>query len=600
MDDFDIIGKIIVDSSGAASLNQVNSSLDGMQSKTSALGNITKAFGDVAHYVWANLVLQGINTAMQALGNFARDVITKGEEAQKVQAQLGAVLKSTGGIAGVTAQQANQLAESMSRVTTYDDEAVLSMENILLTFTNIKSNIFPQTTQVVLDLATAMGEDLQSAAVQVGKALQDPERGVTALRRVGVNFNEEQQKTITNLVKTGHTAEAQAMILKELETEFGGSAKAAGQTFGGQLAILNNKLDNVKEGLFGLISTSPLLNKMFVLANEGLDGMVKFVGDLQQGVPVDKALGDLGVPAREAEKLAWWFGQVQRALQLIAKGDFKGLFKQLGFDFRFATQDIANAAKSIDWKKLSQDLAKGISSINWQELGKNFAEGAGNLGEAFVTVVSSIDWGALFTSIFRDAIGGTAAGIALAIIKAWQPAIQQMGITMGLLRQIIANKAAEIRADIANKAAEWVNTIRSKIGDFYSAGVQLIQGLADGIKSAVSNAISSVVTAVQNVVQAAQDAAGIQSPSKVFAKIGSQLMAGMAQGIGGGFDMPVNAIVKGMPRLAVASTGGSAQASSYVGGNTYNNRRHIGPVVNNFILNRASPSELQRALRRAG
>ena len=124
-------------------------------------------------------------------------------------AQTNAVLKSTGGVAGVTAQQVDELANSLLRKTGIDDEAIQSAENMLLTFTNVRNvvgdqgNIFDQATTAALDMSTAMGTDLQSAALRVGKALQDPIRGSTALRRVGVLLTKQQEAQIATLVKNG-------------------------------------------------------------------------------------------------------------------------------------------------------------------------------------------------------------------------------------------------------------------------------------------------------------------------------------------------------------------------------------------------------------
>ncbi len=168
-------------------------------------------------------------------------------------AQLNAVLKSTKGVAGVTAKSAQLLASGLEEITGYSDEAVLGAENMLLTFTKIGKDIFPQVTETVLDMSTALGQDLKSSAIQLGKALQDPIEGVTALRRVGVNFNKQQMETIKTLVKEGKTLAAQKLILKELKTEFGGSAEAAGSTFGGEINKLKNNLDNLMETIGGAI-----------------------------------------------------------------------------------------------------------------------------------------------------------------------------------------------------------------------------------------------------------------------------------------------------------------------------------------------------------
>src|SRR3989344_5210862 len=148
------------------------------------------------------------------------------KESIKMEEQLGAVLESTGGIAGMSAEAVQKLATEMQRLTNFDDEAVLGAENILLTFTNISQDIFPKTTETVLNMSAALGQDLKSSAIQLGKALQDPVEGVSALRRVGVNFNDSQQEVIKNLVETGNAAAAQKIILNELAVEFGNSARA--------------------------------------------------------------------------------------------------------------------------------------------------------------------------------------------------------------------------------------------------------------------------------------------------------------------------------------------------------------------------------------
>ena len=174
--------------------------------------------------------------------------IKAAEESRRIMAQTNAVLKSTGYAAGVTATQISSLATEFSEMTNFDDEAVQSAENLILTFTNINKKIFPETTAIVLDMSAALGQDFKSSAIQVGKALQDPITGLTALRRVGVNFTDAQKDQIKAMVESGRVMEAQKVILKELETEFGGSAKA--QASG--IKILRNALQNLAEDTGGI------------------------------------------------------------------------------------------------------------------------------------------------------------------------------------------------------------------------------------------------------------------------------------------------------------------------------------------------------------
>lgn len=237
----------------------------------------------------------GLLAAAGAATAFGVASVKSFTESEDSIAQLNAVLKSTKGVAGVTAKSAVNLADSLQKVTRYSDETILGGENLLLTFTKIGKDIFPQATEVMLDMSTALGQDLKSSAIQLGKALQDPERGITALRRVGVNFNSQQTEMVKKLVETGRQAEAQKYILKELQTEFGGSAKAAGETFGGKLTILKNLFDELMEKVGGFIAKAltPLVNGLSALlsptgqANEKLtmlknifDGIVKVVQQL--------------------------------------------------------------------------------------------------------------------------------------------------------------------------------------------------------------------------------------------------------------------------------------------------------------------------------
>lgn len=222
-----------------------------------------KEFGQKLHST-SQRVTQGLAIAAAGAVAFGVASVKAFTEAQDVMAQTNAVIKSTGGAAGISAQQVSELATSLQGVTKFSDETIQTGQNLLLTFTKIGADIFPQATEVMLDMSQALGQDVKSSAIQLGKALQDPILGVTALRRVGVNFNEAQQEVIKNLVETGRAGEAQAMILKELQTEFGGSAKAAGETFAGRLTILKNRLGDVQEAIGAMIvnSLGPLITKI--------------------------------------------------------------------------------------------------------------------------------------------------------------------------------------------------------------------------------------------------------------------------------------------------------------------------------------------------
>lgn len=197
--------------------------------------------------------ISGLSSAMVKLGGALavgaafRKLIDATSEAQFAQAQLQSALKSTGFAAGQSITALNDHAVALQRMTAFGDDAVSGAQALLLTFTKVRGDVFPKATTAVLDMAQAMGTDLKSAALQVGKALNDPVLGVGALARAGVQFSEQQKEMIKSLVETGNVAKAQAIILKELETQFGGSAEAARKTLGGALAALKESFGDLFE-----------------------------------------------------------------------------------------------------------------------------------------------------------------------------------------------------------------------------------------------------------------------------------------------------------------------------------------------------------------
>lgn len=189
---------------------------------------------------------------------FMQSVIQNTVEAEKAAAQLDATLKSTGRYTPELSQAMLDYSNALQKTTAFEDDAITGAQALLLTFTKVGGDIFPRATEAILDMATAMGTDLKSATLSVGKALNDPIKGMAALGRSGVQFTEIQKELVENMVATGDVVGAQTVILKELETQFGGSAEAAKETLGGALQSLQNTMGNLLEGEGG--STKNLID----------------------------------------------------------------------------------------------------------------------------------------------------------------------------------------------------------------------------------------------------------------------------------------------------------------------------------------------------
>lgn len=182
------------------------------------------------------------------------------EEQAKSEAKLNAVLKSTGGIAGITADHVKNLATQLQQTTLYGDETTITAANVLLTFKNLRNevgrgnDIFDRSTKIMLDMSTALDMDLKSSAIQVGKALNDPITGLSMLTRVGITFTESQKDQIKALQESGDLLGAQRIILQELESQFQGTAQAVAETAGGQLKQAFNQLGDAGEEVGAIIA----------------------------------------------------------------------------------------------------------------------------------------------------------------------------------------------------------------------------------------------------------------------------------------------------------------------------------------------------------
>lgn len=162
-------------------------------------------------------------------------------EQNKAIAQVEAGLKSTAGQVGFTSQELQKMASDLQNKTLFGDEVILKDATAqLLTFTNISGKNFARTQQAALDLATRLDGDLKGASIQLGKALNDPVANLSALSRSGIQFSEDQKEVIKSLAETGQLAEAQTIILDELNKQYGGSAEAAAEADGGFTQLANS------------------------------------------------------------------------------------------------------------------------------------------------------------------------------------------------------------------------------------------------------------------------------------------------------------------------------------------------------------------------
>jgi hypothetical protein len=173
--------------------------------------------------------------ALGAVAAAAGGMIQAGEAAATANARIAQINESMGLFGNETEKVNERLiayANATARATGVDQNSIKATQAKLLTFGELAKSAdevngaFDRATKAAIDLAAAGFGDAESNAVQLGKALQDPIKGITALAKSGVTFTEQEKEKIKTLVESNRTLEAQEMILKAIETQVGGTAEA--------------------------------------------------------------------------------------------------------------------------------------------------------------------------------------------------------------------------------------------------------------------------------------------------------------------------------------------------------------------------------------
>lgn len=204
----------------------------------------------------------GLGAAMVAK-QLVSDAFEGMKRTEAASAQLESGLRSTSNAANTTVTGMASLATAMERTTGVEAELVMEGQALLQTFTNVRNeagannDVFNRATQAAIDLSYKGFGSVTDASKMLGKALNDPIKGISAMSRAGVTFSEDQKKMITSLVETGDQLGAQKIILNEVEKQVGGAAAAYGETLPGKIDRANAAIGEITENL--LASAAPAL-----------------------------------------------------------------------------------------------------------------------------------------------------------------------------------------------------------------------------------------------------------------------------------------------------------------------------------------------------
>jgi phage-related protein len=209
-------------------------------------------------------------------------------EEEEAIARMTGALRANAGQANVTGDEIRNLASQLQKTTTFADDATISAAGLLLTFHHIRNElgdgnkVFDRTLVAAQNLSAALGTDLESATMQLAKALENPATGLTALTRSGTTFTAQQKDMIRTMADAGDTLGAQRMILDVVESQYGGMAETMAQTTRGKIKQSLNTLGDSMEQFGALLV--PMVDKVSEFIKQLGDGLANLEPETRQTI----------------------------------------------------------------------------------------------------------------------------------------------------------------------------------------------------------------------------------------------------------------------------------------------------------------------------
>ena len=283
--------------------------------------------GLVGQFALGNLASVGIQKVMGAISGTISDGLKATEDWQTQQARANAQTKQAGTIQDESKASLVDLSEATSKHTAVSREAVLTGVNMLDTFGNISGKVLPAATDAMTRLASATNggvipsaQQMNTTAIQLGIALNDPATAYTRLRREGVTFTAQQKEQLKAMVASGDTMGAQKLLIGAIDAQYA-SLSSQQNTYKFALAQLHNTVNDFVGSALKKLGTELQKVGTFLLEHKpilaALAGALLGLG-VVIGVVVVTALWGM-VSAAVAAMLALWpIVAVGAAIGLVA------------------------------------------------------------------------------------------------------------------------------------------------------------------------------------------------------------------------------------------------------------------------------------------
>lgn len=505
----------------------------GLSTGSAMASSTASSFGSkLKSLIGPALIGAGIAGAYAFTG-FVKGSLEAAKEATIADARINQVANSMGlfgkNTESVVARMGDYSSALMKQIGV-DDESIKLTQAKLLTFKDLAKTAgtaggaFDRATQAAYDLASAGFGSAETNAVQLGKALQDPIKGITALARSGVTFTDAEKKRIKSLVESNKIGEAQNLVLKAIETQVGGTAAATAtasdkmkvswgelkETVGAQLAPAFNNLAT---------ALIPVIDKLAPVLATAFAGLTPVFNSLAQVLPT--LLTALMPLLPIIGELVSIFGELLAAILPPLVKVIQALMPAI----KQLVPPILEVLRAfLPLLPVLADLIVALVPIITALL------------PAFVSIIK------ILVPVISFLVGVIKA-IAIPIIQFLANVIA--GIVKWLASAVtwffnMGKSILEGLGKAGNAIGAWFASLPGTIGKFFAnagtwllgAGKNIIQGLLDGAGSLLKNIGSFFLKMLPGwIVDPFKAALGIHSPSKVFYEFGKNILDGLKDGL---------------------------------------------------------------------
>ena len=568
-------------------------------------GTFKKLHGDIAATDRKTKVMSaGVKAALfggavvgfAALAGVVREGIKDYSAHEGGLAKVKQIIKTTGGVANVSAAQVDTMATKMQDYSGFADDVIMQGGAVMLTFKGVQNqvgkgnDIFDRAMKSMADIARAFNIDVPSAAKILGKALEDPVRGMSALRRAGVTFSKSQETMIKSMVASGDMLGAQRFLLSAVEGQVGGVARAYGETLPGMIDRLKGAFSDIAGTIVSVFMPSIESATNWVIAHK--DTMIAVANALATGI--NSAFSAIGTVLKAAPQ-AWLVlaETVMHVVQNILSGvrlflDTMSHLPIVGSTFGEMRDQVHSAMGAIDKTMADYEYRLGeLTGANaantkfitacWQNMAPNLV---GSVSKMYGEMMSAQGSG---NQRMIDATQGGMKGILDKVIEAVPGISGHVGILSESMLEQISSKdfagatsdqihqmAIAISAQSGTTVAEvenmlsWIHSTisSSNVSGTFGAAVDPLPGI---MESAASGAASSAQIGMDQIVAAAAGAkksidaltfggspgglVDVDKWMKIVAKSASNLRAPLAGMMHKMKREPIHEVVKALTKL---------------------------------------------------